>query len=87
METTQTLTELTPELEEQITEMSTRNLVAFYADDLRRIETRRLTEVIPPGVLRQLRLTGIINSRRTYRNGKVLYLTEKGANILRASTE
>lgn len=87
METTQTLTELTPELEEQITEMSTRNLVAFYADDLRRIETRRLTEAIPPGVLRQLRLLGIINSRRTYRKGKVLYLTEKGANILRASTE
>jgi hypothetical protein len=83
METTQTFTELTPELEEQITEMSTRNLVAFYADDLRRISTRRLTATIPPGVLRQLRLLGIINSRRTYRNGKVLYLTEKGAEILR----
>jgi len=83
LETTQSLAELTPELEEEITEMSTRNLVAFYADDLRRISTRRLTEVIPPGVLRQLRLHGIINSRRTYRNGKVLYLTEKGAEILR----
>lgn len=82
METTQSLTELTPELEEQITEMSTRNLVSFYADDLRRIGTRRLTETIPPGVLRQLRLLGIINSRRTYRNGKVLYLTERGAEIL-----
>jgi hypothetical protein len=82
METTQTLTQLTPELEEQITEMSTRNLVAFYADDLRSITTRRLTETIPPGVLRQLRLLGIINSRRTYRNGKVLYLTERGAEIL-----
>jgi hypothetical protein len=84
METTQTFTELTPELEEQITEMSTHNLVAFYADDLRRISTRRLTGIIPPGVLRQLRLLGIINSRRTYRNGKVLYLTERGAEILRA---
>ena len=63
--------------------MSTRNLVAFYADDLRRIATRRLTATIPPGVLRQLRLLGIINSRRTYRNGKVLYLTEKGKAILR----
>lgn len=83
METTHTLTELTPELEEEITEMSTRNLVAFYADDLRRIATRRLTDTLPPGVLRQLRLLGIINSRRTYRNGKVLYLTEKGADILR----
>ncbi|MCX6648974.1 MAG: hypothetical protein NTV61_06245 [Candidatus Bathyarchaeota archaeon] len=82
METTQSFTELTPELEEQITEMSTRNLVSFYADDLRRIGTRRLTETIPPGVLRQLRLLGIINSRRTYRNGKVLYLTERGAEIL-----
>jgi hypothetical protein len=87
METTQTLTELTPELEEQITEMSMRNLVAFYADDLRRIATRRLTATIPPGVLRQLRLLGIINSRRTYRNGKVLYLTEKGTEILRGITE
>jgi hypothetical protein len=64
METTQ-LTELTPELAEQVTEMSTRNLVAFYADDLRQIEKRRLTLTIPPGVLRQLRLFGIINSRRT----------------------
>jgi hypothetical protein len=87
METTHTLTELTPELEEQITEMSTRNLVAFYADDLRKIEKRRLTATIPPGVLRQLRLLGIINSRRTYRNGKVLYLTEKGDEILRGITD
>jgi hypothetical protein len=83
METTETLTELTPEMEEQIAEMSTRNLVDFYADDLRSIATRRLTATIPPGVLRQLRLLGIINSRRTYRNGKVLFLTEKGAEILR----
>jgi len=82
METTQSFVELTPELEEQISEISTRNLVAFYADDLRRIGTRRLTETIPPGVIRQLRLLGIINSRRTYRNGKVLYLTEKGTEIL-----
>ncbi len=81
MEAAQVL-EMTPELEEQITEQSTRNLVAFYADDLRHIETRRLTEAIPPGVLRQLRLLGIINSRRTYRNGKVLYLTERGKQIL-----
>jgi hypothetical protein len=87
METTQTLTQLTPELEEQITEMSTRNLVAFYADELSRIGTRRLTETIPPGVLRQLRLLGIINSRRTYRNGKILYITEKGAEILRGITD
>jgi len=86
METTQTFTEMTPELEEQITEMSTRNLVAFYADDLRKIDSRRLTETIPPGVLRQLRLLGIINSRRTYRSGKVLYLTDKGAEILRTVT-
>jgi hypothetical protein len=77
---------LTPELEEQIIEISTRNLVAFYADDLHHIETRRLTETIPPGVLRQLRLLGIINSRRTHRNGKVLYLTPKGVSILRAVT-
>jgi len=82
METTQSFAELTPELEKQISEISTRNLVAFYADDLRRIGTRRLTETIPPGVIRQLRLLGIINSRRTYRNGKVLYLTEKGVGIL-----
>jgi hypothetical protein len=82
METTETLTELTPEIEEQIAEMSTRNLVDFYADDLRSIATRRLTATIPPGVLRQLRLLGIINSRRTYRNGKVLFLTEKGAEML-----
>ncbi len=74
---------LTPELEEQVTEMRTRNRVAFYADDLRSIGTRRLTATIPPGVLRQLRLHGIINSRRTYRNGKVLYLTEKGEALLR----
>ncbi len=87
METTQTLTELTPELEQQITEMSTRNLVAFYADDLRSIARRRLTETIPPGVLRQLRLLGIINSRRTYRNGKILYLTERGIEILREIAE
>ncbi|MGD0803640.1 MAG: hypothetical protein ABSA11_06155 [Candidatus Bathyarchaeia archaeon] len=84
METGQSLAELTPELEKQITEMSTRNLVAFYSDDLRNIDVRRLTKTIPPGVLRQLRLLGIINSRRTYRNGKVLYLTEKGTQILRA---
>jgi ribosomal protein S19E (S16A) len=83
METNQSFTELTPELEAQITEMSTRNLVAFYSDDLRNIGVRRLTGTIPPGVLRQLRLLGIINSRRTYRNGKVLYLTEKGETILR----
>ncbi|HIH88655.1 TPA: hypothetical protein HA344_05545 [Candidatus Bathyarchaeota archaeon] len=87
MEAIQTVTRLTPELEQQITELSTRNLVAFYADDLRRIGTRRLTETIPPGVLRQLRLLGIINSRRTYRNGKVLYLTERGAEILSETTE
>jgi hypothetical protein len=62
--------DLTPELMEQITEMSTRNLVAFYAEDLQQIETRRLTETIPPGVLRQLRLLCIINSRRTHRNGR-----------------
>ena len=78
---------LTPELMEQITEMSTRNLVAFYADDLKQIETRRLTETIPPGVLRQLRLLGIINSRRTHRNGKVLYLTPKGVSILSIVTQ
>ena len=83
METNLSFAELTPELEEQITEMSTRNLVYFYADDLRNIDVRRLTETIPPGVLRQLRLLGIINSRRTYRNGKVLYLTDKGKAILR----
>jgi hypothetical protein len=83
MEITQSFEELTPELEERIFEISTRNLVAFYADDLRRIKTRRLTKVIPPGVLRQLRLLGIINSRRTYRKGKILYLTDKGAKILR----
>jgi hypothetical protein len=87
METNLSFAELTPELEEQITEMSTRNLVYFYADDLRNIDVRRLTETIPPGVLRQLRLLGIINSRRTYRNGKVLYLTEKGDEILRGITE
>jgi len=81
METTQVL-EMTPELEEQVTEQSTRNLVAFYADDLRQIGTRRLTATIPPGVLRQLRLIGIINSRRTYRSGKVLYLTERGKELL-----
>ena len=83
MEVNQSVTELTPELEEQITEMSTRNLVAFYAEDLRNIGFRRLTETIPPGVIRQLRLLGLIDSRRTYRNGKVLYLTEKGGEILR----
>ena len=64
-------------------EISTRNLVDFYSEDLRNIKVRRLTATIPPGVLRQLRLLGIINSRRTYRNGKVLYLTEKGESILR----
>ena len=86
METNQSIFELTPELEEQITEMSTRNLVDFYSEDLRNISVRRLTETIPPGVLRQLRLNGIINSRRTYRNGKVLYLTEKGESYLREIT-
>jgi hypothetical protein len=85
METTQMLV-MTPELEAEVTEQSTRNLVAFYADELRRIETRRLTETIPPGVLRQLRLFGIINSRRTYRSGKILYLTERGKEILAAIT-
>lgn len=83
MESTQSLAELTPELEEEITEMSTRNLVSFYSEDLRDIGVRRLTGAIPPGVLRQLRVLGIINSRRTYRNGKVLYLTEKGEALLR----
>ncbi len=83
METNQSFAELTPELEQQISEMSTRNLVSFYSEDLRNIGVHRLTETIPPGVLRQLRLLGIINSRRTYRNGKVLYLTEKGEAILR----
>jgi hypothetical protein len=83
METAQMLT-MTPEIEEQITEQSTRNLVAFYADDLRQIEKRRLTATIPPGVLRQLRHLGIINSRRTYRSGKVLYLTDLGKQILGA---
>jgi hypothetical protein len=63
--------------------MSTRNLVSFYSEDLQKIGVSRLTKTIPPGVLRQLRLLGIINSRRTYRNGKVLYLTEKGEAILR----
>jgi hypothetical protein len=88
MQMNQSVTELTPELEEHLTEMSTRNLVAFYSEDLRKIGVRRLTERIPPGVLRQLRLLGIINSRRTYRNGKVLYLTEKGEAILHeVSTE
>ena len=86
METNQSTFELTPELEEEITEISTRNLVDFYSEDLRNINVRRLTETIPPGVLRQLRLLGIINSRRTYRNGKVLYLTEKGESILRGIT-
>ena len=85
METTQTLTELTPELADEVAEMSTRNLVAFYADDLRQIGRRRLTTTMPPGVLRQLRLLGIINSRRTYRNGKVLYLTPKGEEMLRST--
>ncbi len=84
METTMLV--MTPEIEEEITEQSTRNLVAFYADDLRRIETKRLTETIPPGVLRQLRLFGIINSRRTYRSGKILYLTERGKEILAGIT-
>lgn len=83
METTQILV-MTPEIEAEVTEQSTRNLVAFYADDLRHIETRRLTETIPPGVLRQLRLLGIINSRRTYRSGKILYLTDMGKQILGA---
>lgn len=78
--------ELTPELEEEITELSMRNLVAFYSDDLRSIGVRRLTESIPPGVLRQMRLHGIINSKRTYRSGKVLYLTEKGEKMLRETT-
>ena len=86
METTHQ-TEMTPEIAEQVTEMSTRNLITFYADELRQIGKRRLTLTIPPGVLRQLRLLGIINSRRTYRNGKVLYLTEKGADFLRQVTE
>ena len=86
METNQSTFELTPELEEEIMEISTRNLVDFYSEDLRNINVRRLTETIPPGVLRQLRLLGIINSRRTYRNGKVLYLTEKGESILREIT-
>ena len=88
MQTNQSVTELTPELEKQIIEMSTRNLVDFYSEDLRKISVRRLTKSIPPGVLRQLRLLNIINSRRTYRNGKVLYLTEKGEAILHeVSTE
>ncbi len=82
METTQILTEMTPEIVDEVTEMSTRNLVAFYAEDLRQIGHRRLTSTMPPGVLRQLRLLGIITSRRTYRNGKVLYLTEKGKELL-----
>ncbi len=82
METTQTT--MTPELVAEVTEKSTRNLVAFYADDLRQIGARRLTRIIPPGVLRQLRLLGVINSRRTYRNGKVLYLTPKGEEMLRS---
>jgi aminoglycoside/choline kinase family phosphotransferase len=86
VETNQSSFELTPELEEEIMEISTRNLVDFYSEDLRNINVRRLTETIPPGVLRQLRLLGIINSRRTYRNGKVLYLTEKGESILREIT-
>jgi hypothetical protein len=86
VESNQSTFELTPELEEEITQISTRNLVDFYSEDLRNINVRRLTETIPPGVLRQLRLLGIINSRRTYRNGKVLYLTEKGESILREIT-
>jgi len=86
VESNQSTFELTPELEEEITQISTRNLVDFYSEDLRNINVRRLTETIPPGVLRQLRLLGIINSRRTYRNGKVLYLTEKGESILRETT-
>ncbi len=78
--------ELTPELEEEIKELSMRNLVAFYSDDLRSIGARRLTESIPPGVLRQMRLHGIISSKRTYRSGKVLFLTEKGEKMLRETT-
>jgi hypothetical protein len=78
--------ELTPELEKEITELSTRNLVSFYSDDLKNIGVRRLTESIPPGVLRQMRLHGIISSRRTYRSGKILYLTEKGEKMLREAT-
>ena len=87
METTQVFSGLTPELADEVTEMSTRNLVAFYADDLRNIERRRLTTTMPPGVLRQLRLLGIISSRRTYRNGKVHYLTEKGKRLLYGAAE
>ncbi len=82
METTFSI--MTPEIADEVTELSTRNLVAFYADDLRHIEQRRLTATMPPGVLRQLRLLGVINSRRTYRNGKVLYLTPKGEEMLRS---
>jgi len=53
----------------EIAKKSTRNLIAFFSNDLRNIGVRRLTESIPPGVLKQLRLQGMINSRRTYRNG------------------
>ena len=74
---------LTPGLEDRFIEISTRNLVEFYADDLIMMETRSLSGAIPLGVLRQLRLHGVVDSRRTYRNGKVLYLTEKGNKILR----
>ena len=41
---------LTPGLEDRFIEISTRNLVEFYADDLIMMETRSLSGAIPSGV-------------------------------------
>lgn len=77
------LNSLTPEMEVVITEMNARNLVSFYAEELRGMDRKRLTKALPVGVIRQLRRLGVLSARRTYRKGKVLYLTERGKAMLR----
>ncbi len=62
--------------------MNARNLVSFYAKELREMNRKSLTKSLPVGVIRQLRLLGVLSARRTYRKGKVLYLTEKGEAML-----
>ncbi len=73
---------LTPEMEGEITKMNARNLVSFYAEELKAMDRRRLTKALPEGVIRHLRRLGVLSARRTYRKGKVLYLTEMGEEML-----
>lgn len=67
---------------DELAELSTRNIVVFYFEDLIDLENRRVTESIPSGALKHLRECGLIQARRTSRSGKVLYLTEKGKAII-----